>query len=289
MSAPSRPVLRWHGGKWRLAPWIIQHFPRHRVYVEPFGGAASVLLRKRRSHAEVYNDLDGELVSLFRILRDQAAAAELVRRLELTPFARDEFLAAYEPALDEIEAARRMIVRSFMGFGSNATVTTGEGRSQTGFRANSTRSGTTPATDWRNLPDGFRAAIDRLRGVTIESRPAVDVMRAHDGPETLHYVDPPYLHSTRSHGNEYCIKHLYRHEMDDADHEALLEVLKKLQGAVVLSGYPSALYDASLAGWRRVEREAMADGARPRVEVLWMNEAAIAPPPPGGMFERAAA
>lgn len=93
---PSRPILRWHGGKWKLAPWIIQNMPAHRTYVEPFGGAASVLLRKPRSYAEVYNDLDGDLVNLFRVTRDRGE--ELIRALELTPFAKDEFLGAYEVA-----------------------------------------------------------------------------------------------------------------------------------------------------------------------------------------------
>src|SRR5688500_1471666 len=110
-----RPVLRWHGGKWRLAPWIIGHFPQHRIYVEPFGGAASVLLRKPRSYAEIYNELDGEVVNLFRVLRS-ADAHELVRRLELTPFARDEFVGAHDDTDDPIEAARQLVVRSFMGF-----------------------------------------------------------------------------------------------------------------------------------------------------------------------------
>lgn len=101
-------MLRYHGGKWRLAPWIIGFFPPHRVYVEAFGGAASVLMRKPRSYAEVYNDLYGDIVSLFRVLRDPSSAQELERRLRLTPFARDELESAYEPAVDAIDAAQKM-------------------------------------------------------------------------------------------------------------------------------------------------------------------------------------
>jgi DNA adenine methylase len=270
MAEPSRPVLRWHGGKWLLAPWIIAHLPPHRIYVEPFGGAASVLLRKPRAYAEVYNDLDSELVNLFRVLRGPLAG-QLVEQLRLTPFARAEFVAAYEQSDDQVESARRMIVRAFMGFGSSAAM----GRS-TGFRANSNRSGTTPAHDWANYPDFLPLIIDRLAGVVIEQIDATALMQRHDGPETLHYVDPPYVHETRSGGNPYCAKHKYRFEMDDAAHAALLGALRDLKGMVVLSGYPHAAYDAALPGWHRVEREALADGARERVEVLWINPSASA-------------
>jgi DNA adenine methylase len=252
-----RPILRWHGGKWVLANWISQHLPKHRVYVEPFGGAGSVLLRKPRSYAEVYNDLDGEVVNLFRVAREHGDVLRLA--LELTPFARDEFALSYAPTDDPVEQARRTVARSFMGFGSNSH------NKATGFRANSNRSGTTPAHDWRNYPDAFVAVIERLRGVCIENRDAVEVMQAHDGDETVHYVDPPYVASTRDNGGDY------RHEMTDADHEALAQELNKLRGAVVLSGYASQLYDELYKDWQKIERHAMADGARARTEVLWLS------------------
>lgn len=281
MAAPTRPLLRWHGGKWRLAPRIIAHFPPHRVYVEPFGGAGSVLLRKRRSYAEVYNDLDGEVVNLFRVLRSHRAA-ELIAALRLTPFARDEFKEAYEPSDDPVERARCLAIRSFMGFGSD-----GHNIEQpTGFRANSNRSYTTAAHDWINYPEALRLTISRLRGVVVENRDALEVMRQHDGPETLHYVDPPYLPSTRSmnyrKGPGY---HNYQHEMDEEAHVALLEDLREVRGAVVLSGYPNPLYDQSLLGWRRIEMDALADGARPRVEMLWLNPVAQRGLPQGHLFE----
>lgn len=104
----SRPALRYLGGKWMLAPWIIQHFPPHQIYVEPFGGAASVLLRKPRVHAEIYNDLDGDVVNLFRVLRDPQAAADLIDRIALTPYSRAEFVASYEPTAEPVEWARRL-------------------------------------------------------------------------------------------------------------------------------------------------------------------------------------
>lgn len=270
MSMARRPILRWHGGKWKLAQWIISHFPPHRIYVEPFGGAASVLMQKERSYAEVYNDLDDEVVNLFRVLRDPVAAAELRRQLELTPFARVEHQDAYELADEPIERARRLIILSFMGFGSNGH----NRRRKTGFRANSNRSGTTPAHDWGNYSSAVDAFSERLRGVVIEHRDAVEVMLHHDGPETLHYVDPPYLPETRALKNPYDLKYaggMYAHEMSTQEHEALLAVLIDLRGMVVLSGYASDSYDGALADWRRVTIAAHADGARDRTEVLWIN------------------
>ena len=125
---PPRPALRWHGGKWILAQWIIGHFPKHQAYVEPFGGAASVLIRKPVSYAEIYNDLDHTVVNFFKVLRSDRAQ-ELVEVLRLTPFSRVEFMEAYGESDDPVERARRLVIRSFMGFGSN-----GHNRS-TGFRA----------------------------------------------------------------------------------------------------------------------------------------------------------
>lgn len=259
MNALTRPLLRWHGGKWKLAPWIISHFPFHRVYVEPFGGAASVLLRKPPSYAEVYNDLDDEVVNLFQVCRGPRAR-ELASALHLTPFASTEFKAAYLPSDDPVERARRTVVKSFQGFGSNAI------HRKSGFRSNSNRSSTVPSHDWANYPAALVAIIERLRGVTITCRDACEVMAGHDAPETLHYVDPPYVMATRTDAGAD-----YAHEMTDDQHANLLEFLKTLKGKVVLSGYPCATYDDALSGWTRVERKALADGASERTEVLWMN------------------
>ncbi|MCW8128932.1 MAG: DNA adenine methylase [Planctomycetota bacterium] len=268
-----RPVLRWHGGKWMLAPWIIGNFPKHRVYVEPYGGAASVLLRKPRSYAEVYNDLDDLVVNLFRVLRSERSS-ELINSLKLTPFSRREFKEAYEISNDEVEEARRLIIRSFMGFGSD-----GFNRDvRTGFRSDSNKSGSTPAHDWRNYPESLVRTIERFSGVVIENRPALEVMADFDSSETLHYVDPPYLPETRStksrkSGEKY---HAYRFEMSLEDHLALLKFLLGLKGAIILSGYPSLEYGRILQSWKRIDRKTYADGARPRIECLWLNQRAQA-------------
>lgn len=254
-----RPVLRWFGGKFRLAPWIIGHMPKHRVYVEPFGGAASVLLQKPRSYAEIYNDLDDSLWCLFSVLKQEDTAKKLKAAITATPYSRREFELAHVYHPDMVESARRLIVRSFMGFGADSA---SRPESKTGFRSNSNRSGTTPAHDWINYPKEIDAFCDRLRGVVIDHKPAIDVMKEHDSPETLFYVDPPYPHSTRRGGR-------YRHEMSGGDHDILLQKLSELKGKVMLSGYSEERYEQ--LGWRKEEKLARADGAGLRTECLWMN------------------
>lgn len=261
------------GGKWRLAPWVISHLPPHRTYVEPYGGAASVLLRKPRAFQEVYNDLDGEIVNLFRVLRDPAQALELSRLISLTPFAREEFDASYERSEDPVENARRTVARSFMGFGSTAVAL----RRKTGFRAISERNGKHPARDFAGLPDALIALSERMLGVVIEHRPALDVMAKCDGPKTLIYADPPYVHATRSQKRiQGALEHAYTHELTEADHLELLSWLRGCRSMVLLSGYPTDLYNSNLPGWKRVDVNALADGARKRTESLWINPAAQA-------------
>lgn len=268
-----RPVLRYHGGKWILAPWIISHFPKHRIYTEVFGGGASVLLRKPRSYAEVYNDLWDTVVNVFEILRNPVSAAELRRRIELTPFARAEFDKCGEIHIsqceDLIEKARLTIFRSFAGFGSAST----NAKHSTGFRAKGFRQHSTAPNDWMNYPSHIDAFTERLKGVVIEKRDYSRVLQSNDTVETLHYLDPPYVHTTR---NLYRGNAMYAHEMSDDQHAELSKVLKELEGMVVLSGYDSKLYQQLFKGWPVIKRQANADGGRKRIECLWLNPRAAA-------------
>lgn len=271
----ARPVLRYHGGKFgnrgRVADKLIACFPPHRVYVEPFGGGGSVLLRKPRSYAEVYNDKWDVVVNVFTVLRDPVLAEQLERALRLTPFSRSEFESCSHAEMaaiaDPVEKARRTIFRSFAGFGSAST----NGAHATGFRANSNRSGTTPAQDWQNYPNHVATFTERLQGVVIENKNAVEVIRYCDSSETLFYVDPPYVHATRNmqRGNA-----AYAVEMTDGDHRALSEVLHDVMGMVVLSGYDGDLYRELYGDWRKTTFRAHADGARDRTECLWFNDQA---------------
>jgi DNA adenine methylase len=284
MSAPvTYPAIRYHGAKFRLAPWVMQHFPPHVCYVEPFGGAAGVLLQKPRVYAEVYNDLDGDVTNFFRVLRDPVQRLELERAIALTPYARDEL--AWEPTEDPVERARRTAVRAQMGFGS-----AGATKGKTGFRIDSKREYGTAQQLWAEYPSSIAAAGQRFVGVLIENRPAIEVMQQHDGPGTLHFVDPPYMHETRvlQGGMTGGRGGYYRNEMTDADHAELLQALLCLEGMVVVSGYETPLYNDTLGGWstsRTQSRISARRGTAMRTEVLWMNPACQARLDSYGLFE----
>lgn len=267
MSNLKRPVLRYHGSKWRIAPWIISHFPKHRIYVEAFGGSASLLLRKAPSEIEIYNDLDEDVVNFFKVLRDPVSASRLSELIRLTPYSRNDYDEAFKPADDSVEKARRLAIRSALGFGSNA----GTRMSKCGFRGNDWKARKSNAHVWTTLPDAIQNAIARFSGVVIENLPATKLIEAQDGPETLFYLDPPYVFKTRS---SFSSGNSYRHEMTDEDHAALAAAAKSAEGFVVVSGYQSELYDALYKDWTRVEKTALTQGNaanRYRVECLWLS------------------
>ncbi len=259
-----RPPVKWHGGKHYLARLIVEHFPSHHTYVEPFGGAASVLLNKPPSLVEVYNDLDHRITRLFRVLRDHGE--ELHRRLSLTPYSEIEFRESAGPAHDEIEQARRDFVRWRLSLGGR-----GDSFSFTLHRVRR-RMADVVSGYLSMIDEQLPFIIERLRTVQILARPAVDVIKRWDGPDTLIYCDPPYVHAAR-HENS---RDVYGHEMCQDDHRELAAVLKNCQGKVLLSGYPSGLYDELYSDWRRVEFDIAnhAAGGRKKErerECLWMS------------------
>lgn len=260
-----RPALRYHGGKWQIRKWVLGHFPRHRVYTDAYGGAASILLSKPRAYLEVYNDVDAEIVNVFRVLRDPVTAARLCELVTLTPYARDEFRAAYEDTEHPVELARRTVIRSQMGFGSDSTNI----NRKTGFRCSRSSSGTAPALDFARWPSCIASYTARMRGVLIENMDARKICLQHDGPDTLHYLDPTYVLSTRRE------KRGYRHEMTDGDHVALADTARKLTGMVVISGYRCELYESLYGDWRRVDKDVIVFRAKRAVESLWLNPACV--------------
>ncbi|MGX5913911.1 DNA adenine methylase [Aliidiomarina sp. Khilg15.8] len=263
------PAVRYHGSKFRLAPWVISHFPRHDYYIEPFGGAAGVLLQKPRCHGEVYNDLDGDIVNFFEVVRDPVLGPKLERACRLTPFSRAEFNLAYLATDDPLERARRLIVRATMGFGSG-----GATLGHTGFRNDVRRLRSNSVDVWLKYPDTLAAVGSRFTGVLIENKPAVEVIQKQDHPDALIYVDPPYMHDTRVMGGR---ARAYKHELTDSDHNELLSTLRDCKGMVIVSGYPSSFYDEGLKGWKQVSTKSRISAGRvtsTRTEVLWINPAA---------------
>ncbi|OYO27915.1 DNA adenine methylase [Janthinobacterium sp. PC23-8] len=266
MTTVINPALRYHGAKFRLAPWILSFFPEHTCYVEPFGGAAGVLLQKPRVYAEVYNDLDSGVVNFFAVLRDPVLRQQLIEALVCTPYARAEFEQAWLPTTDQVELARRLCIRAQMGFGS-----AGATKGHTGFRIDTKREYGTAQHLWATYPASIAAAGQRMSGVLIENRPALEVMRKHDTPSTLHFVDPPYMHETRVMTGS---QRTYNHELTNLDHVELLDGLLELEGFVVLSGYDSLLYRGRLDGWIRhttTARISAARGTAIREEMVWLN------------------
>ncbi|MCU4436121.1 DNA adenine methylase [Acinetobacter bereziniae] len=263
----AHPVIRYHGGKFRLAKWVISHFPQHTCYTEVFGGAAGVLIQKPRAYAEVYNDLDGEVVNLFQVLRDKTQRDLLIEQLILTPYSRSDFEESWQETTNPIEKARRLIIRAQMGFGS-----AGATKGITGFRIDTKRQYGTAQSLWAEYPEHLASIGQRLSGVLIENRPAIQVLQDHDAVETLHYVDPPYVFDTRYDGAKSG--RIYRHEMSNEEHETLLKVLLELEGKVVLSGYNSELYQDYLSKWKCHKTKARISSGRgtdTRTECLWIS------------------
>jgi DNA adenine methylase len=223
-------------------------------------------MTKPRVYGEYINDLDNEIVNLFRVLQDKQQASELIRLLTLTPFARAEFDRAYrtDTPVDPIARACRLCILSYMGFSSCAA--TGY---RTGFRCRSFRTRSTPARDWMNYPEHLWKVVDRLRGVTVENCPALEFIRLIDTPETLFYVDPPYLACTRT------ISNAYRREMTDAEHISLAAALHDISGMAVISGYDSKLYRNLYANWTIYTKLTRGDGQNPRTECLWVSPRTI--------------
>lgn len=263
----TRPALRYYGGKWRLAPWVISHFPDHFVYVEPFGGAGSVLLRKDPSPSEVLNDADGDVVNFFKVLRERTS--ELLRAVEYTPFSRQEVYEAMERTGDPLEDARRFYVRSWQTM--HGAPYLGRNGWRFGRRGGNVRRAA--VDDWNSAPLQMPAIAKRLKAVQIEHDDALKVIARFDKPGTLFYCDPPYVWKTR---RERWAGNAYKQEMTDDQHRALAEVLGKINGMAVLSGYDCPLYSELYAGWVKRSTTNHTAQSTPKTEVLWLSPAAAA-------------
>jgi DNA adenine methylase len=250
------PPLRWTGGKWNLAPWIISHFPLHGCYVEPFCGSAAILFRKQPSDTEVVNDLNEEILNFFDILRNQSD--DLVKAIDLTPYSRAELKRSksIDSNLSPLERARRFYVRVQQSFVSGG----GDRKSAWRFQINDQ----SLINRWNKTSHLWECAY-RLKHVQLECDTAAAIIDRFDHENTLYYVDPPYLHSTRTAKNDY------QFEMTDNEHVALAAQLNAVKGMVVLSGYNSPLYCDLYQGWRCVSMETDTVQKSKRIESLWIS------------------
>jgi len=259
MMPTAKPAFRYFGSKFRLAPWIISHFPdHHEHYIEPFGGSASVLLRKAPSRLETYNDLNGDAVNFFQVLREDPLA--LITAIDMTPYSREEFTQAQQQQVtDPLERARRFYVWAAQGRGRPGIPEPG------GWAAQSNADHyPTYISSW-NDTDHLYTIARRLKLVQLENAHYQAVIQRCDHPKALFYLDPPYLSETR--GQRWA-KSGYLHEMSEADHVKLLAQCRQLTGMVIISGHNSELYNTALPDWRRVIRQYY-----DRQETLWLNPA----------------
>ena len=250
-------LLNYPGAKWGMAAEIVSLMPPHRSYLEPFFGSGAVLFNKHPSAIETVNDIDGDIVNFFRVLREQPD--RLAEAISLTPYAREVFDNAHaNRGTDAFDRAYRFAIRSKMGHGFKTY-------QKTGFKVDVyARERSYCVSCWNRLPADLLDAAVRLKCVQIENRPALDLIRRFNYENVLIYADPPYLLETR------CRK-MYRHEMTEQDHVDLLDALKQHKGSVIISGYPSEMYDRELTGWSRITRKSYNQNAEQRTEVLWCN------------------
>lgn len=253
-----KAIMKYPGSKWSLANWIISFFPEHHSYLEPFLGSGAVLFNKPRSNIETVNDLDGNVVNLFYWIRKDPE--RLAREIYYTPYARQIYEEAYQLVpKNDFERAVNFYIRLNMGHGFR---TTGE---KVGWKNDvQGREKAYASQDWVNLPDKIIQAAERLRGVQVENRPAVDLIKRFNFSNILIYCDPPYVLDTR-HGKQY------RCEMDNDEHEELLDALINHRGKVLISGYESDIYSDKLEGWYQERAIAYSQVSSKKEEILWMN------------------
>ncbi len=264
--AKKRIAFGWYGGKFSHLNWLLELLPECHHYCEPFAGSAAVLINRPTSPVETYNDVDGEVVNFFRMLRNETS--ELMKVIAFTPFSREEFYLAVQPPEDDItdlERARRFFVRA-------RQVRTGLAQTASLGRwancKNTSRAGMSGVVSrWLGSVEMLPEIAERLLRVQIENRPALDVIDTYDDPQTFFYCDPPYPHESRGDAKAYGF------EMTDEEHIALGKKLKSVEGRVAVSGYRCDLMDALYDGWRRVDAPTKKchSSKKERTEVLWMN------------------
>ncbi|HLY32616.1 MAG TPA: DNA adenine methylase [Ktedonobacterales bacterium] len=256
----------WYGGKYSHLDWLLPLLPPTQHYCEPFGGSAAILINREPAAVETYNDLDGEVVNFFRVLREQKDA--LIEQIGLTPFSREEFeRACAEPTdtLSPVERARRFYVRARQvrtGLAQTASV------GRWAHCVLTSRAGMAGAVSrWLGAVEDLSLIAQRLLRVQIEHAPAIEVFQRYDSPDRLTYCDPPYPHDSRGDSKAYA------YEMTDEQHRELADALRHARGKVAVSSYRCALNDELYHGWRTIEgpQKLVHSAKELRQEVLYVN------------------
>ncbi len=253
-----KAIMKYPGSKWQLARWIINLFPQHHSYLEPYFGSGAILFNKPRSNIETVNDLDGDVVNLFEWIKKDPE--RLAHEIYYTPYARQVYEDAFKSIPDDsFNRAVNFYIRLNMGHGYR---TTGE---KVGWKNDiQGRERAYAAQDWCNIPEKIMQAAERLRGVQIENKPALELILRFNFKNVLIYCDPPYMLETR-HGQQY------KYEMEDNDHEELLDVLLKHKGFVIISGYDTETYNSMLSGWNKYETVSYSQTCSKKREIIWTN------------------
>lgn len=254
-----KAAVKYPGSKWAVAGWVTGFFPEHHSYLEPFFGSGAVLFHKPRSHIETVNDLDGDVTNLFGWIKNDPE--RLAHEIYWTPYGRGTYENAYVAApRDSLGRAVDFCIRLNMGHGFR---TTGE---KVGWKNDvHGRERAYAALDWKSLPERLMEAAERLRGVQIENRPAVEVMGRFCHGDVLIYLDPPYMPGVR-HGKQYKCE-MY----DEKSHMELLDAALRHKGPLLISGYETMLYNGMLKGWHKEKTCCRAQNGGRREETLWMN------------------
>lgn len=257
-----RQIVKYPGSKWNIAPQLVELIPEHHSYVEPFFGSGAVLFNKPVSDIETINDLDHDVVNLFRCI--QKDSERLARLVMTTPFSREEYERQFEGCTSTLYASNFQRAAGFL-------IKCWQGH---GFRTNGYKVGwkndvvgrekAYALWNWYRLPDWIIDITERLRKVQIENRPALEVIERFNYSQVFMYLDPPYMLGTRS-GKQYM------HEMTDAEHEELLQMILQSRAKIMISGYETDMYNDYLSGWEKKQFSSCAEHGKPRVETVWMN------------------
>lgn len=247
--------MKYPGAKWKLSSWIISHFPEHRVYVEPYFGSGAILFNKEPVGIETVNDKDSNVVNLFQVIRE--CPEQLAQAINMTPWARDEYYASYEPTTDNLEQARRFLVRCWQAYATRIGTKTGWRHSAQGQCPNMPE-------QWGQLPRRITEVAQRLKHVQIENRDALELIEKYNNESCLIYLDPPYMHGTRQKG-------IYSSDGTEAEHISMLSAALKSHSKILISGYDSPLYRDMLKGWNRETHMSNTENASIKQEVIWWN------------------